>query len=119
MTSPSPSAPLPHSVVGAAITGVRYLVSATEDWPSRHEDRLIHEVDHGIELVASNDRTLLPHWEMREDNGFLSIDSTATEAGVSFVVALGEFQDGILGYMPDEVVALFDREISLVRPLAM
>lgn len=152
-----------RSVAGSRIVGVRYLVPAGARWPDGREDGLVHEVDHGVELVMADGSALSVQWEMHGEDEFLSIVPTlisesrprglidafsATEVpewigilertitgigvawqmpnagrpasvwairidldgGRSFVIALGEIREGILAYLPDSVVVLFDRE---------
>lgn len=60
--------------MGSRIVDVRYLVPAgVQWWPDGRGDGLVHEVDHGVELVMADGSALALHWEMRGENEFLAI----------------------------------------------
>jgi len=65
-----------RGVIGSHIVGVRYLVPAGARWPGGREDGLVHEVDHGVELVMADGSSLSVQWEMRGEEEFLSIAPT-------------------------------------------
>jgi hypothetical protein len=60
-------------VVGSRIVDARYLVPAGAWWPDGREDGLVHEVDHGVELVMADGSALSLRWEMQGEDEFLSI----------------------------------------------
>ena len=62
-----------RGVVGSRIVEVRYLVPAGVQWPDGRGDGLVHEVDHGVELVMADGSVLALHWEMRGEDEFLAI----------------------------------------------
>jgi hypothetical protein len=62
-----------RGVIGSRVVDVRYLVPAGAQWPDGREDGLVHEVDHGVELVMADGSALSLQWEMQGEDEFLSI----------------------------------------------
>ena len=62
-----------RGVVGSRIIDVRYLLLAGAQWPDGRVEGLVHEVDHGVELVMADGSVLALHWEMRGWEEFLAI----------------------------------------------
>jgi hypothetical protein len=154
--------------VGSRIVDVRYLLLAGAQWPDGRVVGLVHEVDHGVELVMADGSVLALHWEMQGWCHFLAIvpmsvsgslgpeglidalsvseapewvgilgrtihgvevawhiSSTGAgcprsvwavridlDGGSSFVIALGEIQEGAPTYLPDSIVVIFDKDVA-------
>lgn len=62
-----------RGVVGSRIVDVRYLLSAGVPWPGGRVYGLVHEVEHGVELVMADGSALALYWEMRGEDQFLAI----------------------------------------------
>jgi hypothetical protein len=62
-----------RGVVGSRIVAVRYLLLAGFPWPGWRINGLIHEVDHGVELVMADGSVLTLYWEMQGYDEFLAI----------------------------------------------
>lgn len=60
-------------VIGAQVVGVRYLVPGGAQWPDGRADGFVHEIDHGVELMLSDDHVLCMQWQMDGENEYLRV----------------------------------------------
>ncbi|MDA8369107.1 MAG: hypothetical protein M0026_04485 [Nocardiopsaceae bacterium] len=56
--------PVLRALLGASLTGVRYLHAEDDFWPNGHRHDDIHEVDMGVELTTAAGTRLVVSWAM-------------------------------------------------------